>query len=83
MTPAGAGRAPAVRRRLDYRSGMPLILHWGGPRHGDVDEVATELLASSILVYDGPRWFAVYERFEPVQVRTTPDGPAEVWVVRE
>jgi hypothetical protein len=62
---------------------MPLILHWGGPRHGDVDEVPPERLASAILVYDGPRWFGVYERFTPVQVQTTPHGPAEVWVVRE
>jgi hypothetical protein len=62
---------------------MPLILHWGGPRHGEVDDVAAELLASAVLVYDGPRWFGVYARSEPVQMRSTPDGPAEVWVVRE
>ena len=49
----------------------------------EIDDVATDRLASSVLVYDGPRWFGVYERFEPVQVRTTPGGPAEVWVVRE
>ncbi len=62
---------------------MPLISHWGGPRHGEVDEVSADQLASSVLVYDGPRWFGVYERFEPVQMQSTPDGPAEVWVVRE
>ena len=62
---------------------MPLIFHWGGPRHGETDDVPTELLASSVLVSAGPRWFGVYERFEPVQLRDTPDGPAEVWVVRE
>jgi hypothetical protein len=45
--------------------------------------VPADLLASSLLVYDGPRWFGVYQRFEPVQVRATPSGPAEVWVVRE
>jgi hypothetical protein len=62
---------------------MPLIFHWGGPRHGEIDEVAAESLASSVLVYDGPRGFGVYERLEPVQVRSTSQGPAEVWVVRE
>lgn len=62
---------------------MPLIFHWGGPRHGEIDEVAAERLASSLLVYDGPRWFGVYQRYEPVQLRNTDQGPAEVWVVRE
>jgi hypothetical protein len=62
---------------------MPLISHWGGPRHGEVDDVPADQLASSVLVYDGPRWFGVYERFEPVQLHDTPQGPAEVWVVRE
>jgi hypothetical protein len=62
---------------------MPLIFHWGGLRHGDVDDLPPELLASPVLVYDGPRWFGVYERLERVQMRSMPDGPAEVWVVRE
>ncbi|MGY1804897.1 hypothetical protein ACI78T_16575 [Blastococcus sp. SYSU D00922] len=62
---------------------MALISHWGGPRHGEVDEVPAEQLASSVLVYDGPRWFGVYQRFEPRQVQETAQGPAEVWVVRE
>jgi hypothetical protein len=62
---------------------MALVLHWGGPRHGQVDEVPAEELSSSVLVYDGPRWFGVYQRSEPVRVRATPNGPAEVWVVRE
>ncbi|WNV77696.1 hypothetical protein [Geodermatophilus sp. DSM 44513] len=62
---------------------MPLILHWGGPRHAEVDEVPAESLASSILVYEGPRWYGVYRRFEPVRLQETPHGPAEVWVVRE
>ena len=62
---------------------MPLISHWGGPRHGEVDDVPAELLATAVLVYDGPRWFGVYERFHPVQTHDTPQGPAEVWVVRE
>ncbi|SDN74339.1 hypothetical protein [Geodermatophilus sp. DSM 45219] len=62
---------------------MPLVFHWGGPRHGEVDEVPAESLASSVLVYDGPRWFGVYQRFEPRQLRTTAQGLAEVWVVRE
>jgi hypothetical protein len=62
---------------------MPLIFHWGGPRHGEIDEVPAERLASAVLVYDGPRWFGVYERFVPAQVHSTAHGPAEVWVVRE
>jgi len=40
-------------------------------------------LASSVLVYDGPRWFGVYQRSEPVQMRSTSEGPAEVWIVQE
>jgi hypothetical protein len=62
---------------------MTLIFHWGGPRHGEIGEVPAQSLASSVLVYDGPHWFGVYERYEPVQLQTTPQGPAEVWVVRE
>ncbi len=62
---------------------MSLVFHWGGPRHGQIDEVAPEELTSAVLVYAGPQWYGVYERFEPVQVRPTPEGPAEVWVVRE
>ncbi|WP_369132083.1 hypothetical protein [Modestobacter sp. I12A-02662] len=62
---------------------MPLIFHWGGPRHGEIADVPAAALASAVLVYDGPRWFGVYERFQPIQVRDTPEGPAEVWVVRE
>jgi hypothetical protein len=62
---------------------MPLIVHWGGPRHGEIDELPAERLASAVLVYDGPRWFGVYERFQPVQLHSTSQGPAEVWVVRE
>ena len=79
--PASLG--PRRRRPPHYRPGMPLVFHWGGPRHGEVDDVPPELLASSVLVYDGPRWFGVYERFQPVQVQDTAQGPAEVWVVRE
>jgi hypothetical protein len=62
---------------------VPLIYHWGGPRHGHIDHVSADLLKSDVLVYDGPQWIGVYERFQPPQVRDTPDGPAEVWVVRE
>lgn len=62
---------------------MPLIFHWGGPRHGEIDEVPAQSLASSVLVYDGPRWSGVYERFEPIQMQTTPHGPAPVWAVWE
>ncbi len=79
LTPPSRRPAPPDR----YGAPMPLVLHWGGPRHGQVDEVPAEELSSSVLVYDGPRWFGVYQRSEPVRVRTTPSGPAEVWVVRE
>ncbi len=74
---------PPSSRRASGGVPVPRVLHWGGPRHGEVDDVPAEQLASSLLVYDGPRWFGVYQRFEPVQVRATPGGPAEVWVVRE
>jgi hypothetical protein len=62
---------------------MALVYHWGGPRHGEIDEVPSEQVASSVLVYDGPRWFGVYERFQPEREQATPQGPAQVWVVRE
>jgi hypothetical protein len=74
---------PPERSPRDYRLLMPLIFHWGGPRHGEIDEVPAESLASTVLVYDGPRWFGVYQRLEPVQVQPTAQGPAEVWVVCE
>jgi hypothetical protein len=45
--------------------------------------VPAQLLASSVLVYDGPRRFGVYERFQPVQLQDTAEGSAEVPVVRE
>ena len=66
-----------------YRDRMPLIVHWGGPRHGEVAEVPARLVASSLLVYDGPKWVGVYEPLDPPQKRETPKGLAEVWVVRE
>ncbi len=76
---------PPSRPARRDRDGAPVprVLHWGGPRHGEVDDLRAEMLTSSVLVYDGPRWFGVYQRYEPVQVRDTPEGPAEVWVVRE
>ena len=40
-------------------------------------------LRTSVLVYDGPRWIGVYERWEPPQELSTPRGTAEVWVVLE
>jgi hypothetical protein len=66
-----------------YRAGMPLILHWGGPRHAEVDEVPDRMVTSSLLVYDGPHWIGVYEPLDPPQKRDTPKGLAQVWVVRE
>jgi hypothetical protein len=86
--PSSARTLPGLPGRTSQRPlgsppGTSLVLHWGGPRHGEVDEVPREQLVSSVLVYDGPRWFGVYQRFEPVHVRATPSGPAEVWVVRE
>ena len=62
---------------------VPLIFHWGGPRHGEIAEVPAELITSSLLVYDGPQWIGVYERSDPPQVHDSPKGSAEVWVVRE
>ena len=73
----------AGRAGRRYRGPVSLIFHWGGPRHGQVDDVPAESLASSVLVYDGPRWIGVYERYEPTQVHETAEGPAEVWIVRE
>lgn len=62
---------------------MALILHWGGPRHEEVDEVPDSMLTSSLLVYDGPRWIGVYEPLDPPQKRNTAKGLAELWIVRE
>ena len=62
---------------------MPLIFHWGGPRHGESAQVSAELLTSGVLVYDGPQWIGVYVRPDPPQVRDTTQGRVEVWVVRE
>ncbi|MGY1839448.1 MULTISPECIES: hypothetical protein [unclassified Modestobacter] len=62
---------------------MPLILHVGGPRDGQVDDLPEEALASSLLVYDGPRWLGVYERVAPRRTVDTPRGEAEVWAVHE
>ena len=84
LTRGGAGRnAPPGSAGPATVPSMSLVFHWGGPRHGEVDDVPAELLVSAVLVYDGPRWFGVYERFQPVQVQDTTQGPAEVWVVRE
>lgn len=62
---------------------MPLIVHRGGPRHGEVDDLPARALTTSLLVYDGPRWFAVYQRSEPLRTQDTGRGRAEVWTVRE
>ncbi len=59
---------------------MALILHVGGPRDGDVGEVADPMLATSVLVYDGPRWFGVYAPSDPPRTVVTPQGDAQVWV---
>ena len=62
---------------------MSLILHVGGPRDGDVGEVPDHLLATSVLVYDGPRWIGVYAPADPPRKVSTSHGQAEVWVVLE
>ena len=62
---------------------MPLILHLGGPRDGQVDHVPDDAVTSSLLVYDGPRWLGVYERVEPRETVVTAMGTAEVWAVHE
>jgi hypothetical protein len=62
---------------------MALIYHVGGPRDGDVGEVADHLLATSVLVYDGPRWYGVYAPADPPRRVATPQGDAEVWRVLE
>ncbi|SSC23484.1 Hypothetical protein KLENKIAIHU_2083 [Klenkia terrae] len=59
-----------------------LVLHVGGPRHGQVDRIPTDQLRGR-LVYAGPRWIGVYRRIEPVRTRSTPYGAAQVWVVDE
>lgn len=61
---------------------MPRVIHQGGPRHGQVDEIdATELRGA--LVYDGPRWLGVYRPADPPRVHRTSVGDAQVWVVVE
>jgi len=62
---------------------MPLVFHWGGPRDQQLATLPADMLSSEVLVYDGPRWLGVYERTDPVQTVQTPEGEAEVWVVRE
>jgi hypothetical protein len=62
---------------------MSLILHVGGPRDGQVGEVPEQMLATSVLVYDGPRWIGVYAPADPPRKVATSAGQAEVWVVLE
>ena len=62
---------------------MTLICHVGGPRDGEVGEVPEQHLATSVLVYDGPRWIGVYEPADPPRKVDTMQGQAEVWVVLE
>lgn len=86
LTRRGGRKAAEAPRAAAGTATVPvvsLIFHWGGARHGEVADVPAEWLASAVLVYDGPRWFGVYERFEPVRTMDTAQGPAEVWVVRE
>jgi hypothetical protein len=64
-------------------TGMPLIFHMGGPRDGHLDEVAADAVTTTLLVYDGPKWFAVYERPQPFWTVGPARGLAEVWVVCE
>lgn len=61
---------------------MTVIIHEGGPRAGDVEDVV-DLPVDLFLVYDGPRWLGVYERSRPLRTVRTLLGPAEVWTVRQ
>ena len=84
LTRRGAGpKAPPRSTGAATVRGMSLVFHWGGPRHREVDDVPAELLVSALLVYDGPRWFGVYERSRPLRRVSTPSGNAEVWTVRQ
>ena len=80
---AGPGAFPRGEAGAAYRDLMPLILHWGGPRHAEVDEVPDRMLSSGLLVYDGPHWIGVYQPLDPPQKRETAEGLAEVWAARE
>jgi len=62
---------------------MTVIIHEGGPRAGEVADVV-DLSLDTFLVYDGPRWFGVYERSRPLRRVVTASGEAaEVWTVRQ
>jgi hypothetical protein len=49
---------------------------------GQVAELPSAQLATSLLVYDGPHHHGVYERSSPLQHRRTDQGDAEVWLSR-
>jgi hypothetical protein len=61
---------------------MPKVIHQGGPRHGQVDDLEADALRGA-LVYDGPRWLGVYRPADPPRVFRTASGDAQVWVVVE
>lgn len=58
-----------------------MIIHEGGPRAGDVEDIG-DLASDSFLVYDGPRWLGVYARSQPLRTVGTILGQAEAWSVR-
>lgn len=78
-----AGRSPRKGDPDDgaTSTGTALVLHEGGPRAGHLVRMP-RMAAHKHLVYDGPRWVAVYSRSDPIRTWPTPEGAAEVWVCR-
>lgn len=76
------GRRPVSGRHRKPEQPSRLVLHLGGPRHGQLARVLVTELAGW-LVYAGPRWFGVYRRATPTVQRVTEQGSAQVWVHTE
>jgi hypothetical protein len=62
---------------------MPVDPPQGWPKAAEIDEVPDRMLASSLLLYDGPHSIGEHEPLDPPQERAIPKGLAKVWVVRE